>query len=82
MKNSHPVETADFACARGIYDEFAFSYWVPYNLRKRDIIIALIKTRCRKVTHKFGIDIPTSIKHDLDIDSINQNTFWRDALKL
>ena len=34
------------------------------------------------MTHKFGIDIPTSIKHDLGIDRINQNTFWRYALEL
>ena len=82
MKNSHPVETTDFACARGIDDKVDFSYWVPYTLRKRDVIIASIKTRFRKVTHKFGIDIPTSIKHALDIDKINRNTFWRDALEL
>ena len=34
------------------------------------------------MTHKFGIDIPTSIKHALGIDSINRNTFWRDALEI
>ena len=71
MKNSHPVETAKFACARGIYDGVSFSYLVLYTLRKRDIIIVSIKTRCRKVTHKFGINILTSIKHALEIDSIN-----------
>ena len=26
MKNSHPVETSEFACARGIDDEVAFRY--------------------------------------------------------
>ena len=55
MKNSHPVETAKFACARGIDDEGAFCYWVTYTLRKKYDIIASIKTRCRKVTRKFGI---------------------------
>ena len=42
----------------------------------------MIKTRFRKVTYKFDIDIPTSIKHALEIDRINQNNFWRDALEL
>ena len=42
----------------------------------------MIKIRCRKVTHKFGIDIPTNIKHALEIDRINRNTFWRYALEL
>ena len=34
------------------------------------------------MTYKFGINIPTSIKHALDIDRTNRNTFWRDALEL
>ena len=29
MKISHPVETAEFACARGIHVKVAFRYWVP-----------------------------------------------------
>jgi hypothetical protein len=32
MKESHPVETAEFAKARGIDDEVVFAYWVPYTL--------------------------------------------------
>ena len=34
LKESHPVETAEFAKARGIEDEVAFSYWVPHTLKK------------------------------------------------
>ena len=34
MKESHPVETAEFAKAKGISDEAAFAYWVPYTLKK------------------------------------------------
>lgn len=34
LKESHPVETAEFARAREIDDEAAFAYWVPYTLRK------------------------------------------------
>ena len=34
------------------------------------------------MTHKFGINIPTSIKHALEIDRINRKNFWRDALEL
>jgi hypothetical protein len=35
LKESHPCETADFAKTRGIADEPAFEWWVPYTLRKR-----------------------------------------------
>jgi hypothetical protein len=38
LKESHPIETAKFAKARSIADEPAFAWWVPYTLRKRDII--------------------------------------------
>ena len=82
MKDSHPVETAEFARAQNIDDEVAFAYWVPYTLRKRDVIISAVKYRCRKVTHNFGIEILTSVEHAYRIDSENRNTFWRDALDL
>ena len=32
MKESHPVELAEFAKARGIDQEPAFALWVPYTL--------------------------------------------------
>ena len=39
MKESHPVEIADFAKARGIATEPAFIWLVPHTLKKRDVII-------------------------------------------
>jgi hypothetical protein len=82
MKESHPVETAEFAKARGIDDEVAFAYWVPYTLRKRDVIISKMQARCnkRKITHKYGIEVPTSIEHGCKLDEQNGDTCWRDAL--
>ena len=47
MKESHPVECAEFAKARGIADEPAFVWCVPYTLRKRDVIISSVKSRIR-----------------------------------
>jgi len=80
LKESHPIETAEFAKARSIADEPAFAWWVPYTLRKRDIILSKICARIRKTTHKYGIEIPTSVAHALEIDKANSNTFWKDAL--
>ena len=68
MKESHPVEVAEFAKARGIDDEPAFAWWVPYTLRKKDIVLSSIKTRIRKTTHKYGIEIPTSVEHAYKLD--------------
>ena len=82
LKESHPVETVEFAKSRGIDDEAAFIWWVPHTLRKRNAIISAVKMRLRKTTHKYGIEIPTSVEHAMEIDQRNGNTMWRDALAL
>ena len=82
MKESHPVDVAEFAKARGIHEEPAFAWWVPYTLRKRDVILASVKSRVRKTTHKYGIELPTSVEHAYRIDAANGDTFWRDAIAL
>ena len=82
LKESHPVDLAEYAKARGISDEPAFAWWVPYTMRKRDIILSAVKSRLRKTTHKYGIEIPTSQEHAYAIDDKNGNTMWRDAIKL
>ena len=81
LKESHPVEVAEFAKARGINDEPAFAWWVPYTLRKRDVILAAVKSRIRKTTHKYGIEVPNSVEHAYQVDKKNGDTFWRDAVK-
>ena len=82
LKESHPVEVAEYAKANSIADEPAFAWWVPYTLRKRDVIISAVKNRIRKTTHKYGIEIPTSVKHAYEIDRKNNDHFWRDAIAL
>ena len=82
LKESHPVETAEFAKSRGIDDKAAFIWWVPHTLRKRNAVISAVKTRLRKTTHKYGIEIPISVEHTMEIDQKNGNTMWRDALAL
>ena len=81
MKEAHPVETAEYARARGISNEPAFAWWVPYTLRQREVILAAVKNRIRKTTHKYGIEIPRDVEHAHEIDARNGNTMWRDALK-
>ena len=81
LKEAHPVEVAEFAKARGIADEPAFAWWVPYTLRKRAVILSAVKHRVRKTTHKYGIEVPTSVEHARQIDRNNGNTLWIDALK-
>ena len=82
LKESNPVEVAEYATARNIANEPAFRWWVPYTLRKRDAIISSVKARTRKTTHKYGIEIPRNIQHAYELDKQNQNDFWAKLIKL
>ena len=83
LKESHPVQTAEYAIAQGIDHEPAFNWWVPHVLKKRDSIIAQVKRRSArylKRTHKWGLEVPQSVDDALAIDKRNGNTFWADAI--
>ena len=73
LKESNPVDVAVYAKARRIDDEPAFSWWVPYTLRKADIIVAAVKARTRRTTHKYGLEIPRSVSHAYELDRENNN---------
>ena len=80
MKESHPVETAEFAKAKGIQWEPAFCWWVPYTLRKRNAIVTAVGARLRKTTHKYGVEILKNVHHAQGLERRNGNTMWMDAL--
>ena len=48
-KESNTVDIAEFVKANEIYDDLEFSWWVPYLLRKQDIIISSKQFRVRKM---------------------------------
>ena len=81
MKEAHPVETAEYAGARGISSEPAFAWWVPYTLKQLEVIPDVVKNRIRKMTLKYGIKIPRDVEHAHEIDSRNGNIMWLDAFK-
>jgi hypothetical protein len=83
LKDSHPLETAEYALTQGIDHKPAFNWWVPYVLKKRDQIIYLVckqTTRYLKRTHKFGLEVPKTVKEALALDRKNSNTLWADAI--
>jgi hypothetical protein len=82
LKASHPIEVAEFARARGIDEEPAFAWWVPYTLRKRDVIISAVKSRMNRATHKYGVEMPYSVEQAYALDRKNGNTIWADAIGL
>ena len=80
LKESSLVQVALFASSRGIDNEPAFSWWVPYTLKKVDLIICQIKARMKVTTHKYDIEIPRSIKDAKRLNEKNGNTLWMDVL--
>ena len=81
LKESNPVEIAEYAKKHELISEPAFAWWVPYTLKKRDRIIASVCARVKKKTHKYGIRVPRTVAEAYALDKENGNTFWRDAIR-
>jgi hypothetical protein len=79
-RQSYPVLVAEYAIANRIDDEPAFAWWVPDVIKKRDRIIAKVKSKYWQRTHKYGIRIPKTVQEALAIDKENGNTLWWDAI--
>jgi len=82
VKDSYPVELAEYAVNNKVDDEPAFAWWVPYTIKKKARIISKIKSKYWQRTHKYGIRIPKSIKDAIRIDAENGNTLWWDAIMM
>ena len=80
LKNSNPVDLAEYAVANALEEEPAFKWWVPHTLKKRDRIISKIKSKYWRTTHKFGIRIPKSVDEAYKLDFLSKTTFWTDAI--
>ncbi len=80
LKDSNFVLVVEHVTARNIAEEPAFDWWVSYVLRKRDVIVSAVNSRVQKTGYKYGIELPTSVKHAIEINCKNGNTLWQDAL--
>ena len=76
MKEYHPIKMDEFAKSWGIDKEPAFSWWIPYTLLKRGIVISAINDLIQRTTHKYGIEIPGTVKHAHELYLKNENGFW------
>ena len=80
MKESNPIEVAEYCISRGIEKEPALAWWVENYLKKRDQIIKQVSHRIPKKLMKFGVDVPSSVEEVLKLDKSNGDTKWRDAI--
>ena len=80
VKDASPIELAEYAVANKIHDEPAFAWWVPYCLRKRSRIIAKVKTKYWKTTHKYGVRLPKNAEQALRLDQESGTKLWETAI--
>ena len=82
LKDSHPVLLAEYAVANKLVSEPAFSWWVPYTLKKKDRIIkAMKKKRYFRKMEKFGLELPKTVQRALEIDRETGTKFWEEAIR-
>ena len=77
LKESHPVECAEYALSQDLMNEHAFNWWVGFVLKKREHIISLVRKRntCYlKRNEIFGIALPKNVKEALQLDKENGKT--------
>ena len=88
LKESNPIEVAEFAVANDLHEEAAFAWWVPRVLAKRNRIMSAVNRRYsknrsyHKRSHKYGIEVPKTFDDCVRLDQQNGNTLWQDAVRL
>jgi hypothetical protein len=60
LKESNPVEVAEYDVAKSFLDAPDFVWWDPHVIKKRSRIITDVTKLYHKHTHKFGIEVPKS----------------------
>jgi hypothetical protein len=70
LKETYPLQVAEYAVAQGIENEPGFNWWVPFVLKRRERIIKSVKGREAKYLErciKFGIEVPRSVREALEL---------------
>ena len=45
-------------------------------MKKSNVIILKVKSKCCTCTHKYGLRILNSFKEEIALDKVNDNTIW------
>ena len=80
LKESYPVQVAEYSVGTRISMEPAFAWWVPYMLKKRNRIVAKVKSKYWIWTRKFGVRIPKLVQEAKELDHQNGNNLWWEAI--
>ena len=80
MKESYPIQVAEYAEANKLISKPGFSWWTPFTLKKQERIIGAVKARLKKKTHKYGVLVPNTVKEAYILIKGYGNTIWRDSI--
>ena len=80
LKQSSPIELAEYSVSNKISDEPSFRCWVKEALRRWDTIIFKVKSNYCPTSHNFGIQAPKTVKEAYEIDSQSGTDFQNKAI--
>jgi len=80
LKQSFPIQVAEFAVKQGLTEKPAFRWWVNDTLKRRDRMIKAVKIRYLKRTHKYGIQLPKTVEEAYELDRLSGNDLWHQAI--
>ena len=80
VREARPIDMAEYAVKNHIADKPEFAWWVPYTLKKRNIIISKVKIKYWSKTHKCGVRLPKNVTVEMQIDQANGNTYRKDTI--
>jgi hypothetical protein len=81
LKETNPVELAEYAVANQIDTEPALAWWVNTVLKKRERIIQKLQKKYWRTEYKFGVRVPKTVDEALQLDKMTGTNHWEKALK-
>ena len=82
LKETYLTQVVESTKTNNLLQEPVFAWWVPFILKKQELIISKVKSKYWSRTHKYGILIPKNIKEAFEIDARNGNKLWQEAIAL
>ena len=76
VKEAYLVQLAEYAAENKLLDKPEFAWWTIHTLKKRDCIIAKTVSKYWPKTHKYGIQIPRTVKDAIQIYKENGDHRW------
>ena len=80
LKEINPVDLTKYVVENRIDHEPEFAWWVPLTLRKQNMRVSKLQNKYWCMTHKFGIEVPTSVKQLYKIGDKNGTLFRRKSI--